>query len=294
MSRVMIILKRRRLWIWIALLTAVTLMMAFSKGVSFSTKRAQADAYFKSQSLEPRYHVYRHGERDMFYAEVGREGLTPVIFVHGSPGSWGTFMRFMGHKGLLGKAKLISVDRPGFGESGRGAAEKSIRMQAAAIQPILARYARQKPAILVGHSFGGPVIARLAMDYPELVGGLILVAPSIDPDLEKTKWYQIPADWKAFSWMLPTDLVTTNREILPLKRELEEMLPLWSAIRVPVTLIQGEKDRLVPPANADFAKKVLLNAPLNVIREPDLNHFIPWNRPDLILDAIFDQLAYVK
>ncbi len=288
------ILKKRRWWVWVALFTVVALMMVFSNCVHFTTQRARADAFFKRQSLEPRYHTYQHDGREMFFAEVGERNRTPVVFVHGSPGSWGAFLSFMGRRELLQRAHLISVDRPGFGESGRGKPEKSLRAQAAAIQPILKQFATQKPAILVGHSFGGPVIARLAADFPELVGGLILVAPSIDPELEKTKWYQIPADWKLFSWMVPTDLVTTNREILPLKAELEELLPLWSEIRAPVTVIQGEKDGLVPPANADFAERVLTNASLKVIRDPELDHFIPWKRPDMIVDAILDHLAHLS
>ena len=33
-------------------------------------------------------------------------------------------------------------------------------------------------AVIVGHSFGGSVALRLALDYPELVDGLVLLAPT--------------------------------------------------------------------------------------------------------------------
>ncbi len=52
------------------------------------------------------------------------------------------------------------------------------------MKPILELVVNQK-TILVGHSLGGPVIARTAMDYPDLVDGLILVGGSIDPEMEK-------------------------------------------------------------------------------------------------------------
>jgi pimeloyl-ACP methyl ester carboxylesterase len=63
--------------------------------------------------------------------------------------------------------------------------EQSLRMQSACLAPLLRLGKSAKKPILVGHSLGGPVAARLAMDYPDEVGGLILVAPSIDPELEK-------------------------------------------------------------------------------------------------------------
>jgi pimeloyl-ACP methyl ester carboxylesterase len=86
----------------------------------------------------------------------------------------------------------------------------------------------------------------------------------------------------------------SNQEILPLKGELEKMLPLWATIRVPVIVIQGEDDPLVPAGNASFAKRMLVNAPVTIQMIPRMNHFIPWSRPDLIRDAILHQLTEIQ
>ena len=64
------------------------------------------------------------------------------------------------------------------------------------------------------------------------------------------------------------------------------MLPLWSAIKCPVIVIQGGKDSLVSPENADFAKKMLVNAPVEFMLVKDMNHFVPWSNPELIDTAI--------
>ena len=64
------------------------------------------------------------------------------------------------------------------------------------------------------------------------------------------------------------------------------MDPLWEKVTVPVTVIQGERDKLVPAGNADYAAKMLVNAPVEMVREPEMNHFVPWTRPDLIETAI--------
>jgi pimeloyl-ACP methyl ester carboxylesterase len=132
------------------------------------------------------------------------------------------------------------------------------------------------------------------MDYPDLVGGLVLVAPSIDPAMEKWEWYRQVGDFFLFRAIVPKELDVSNQEILPLKKQLSLMLPLWSAIQVPVTVIQGEKDKLVPPANADFARKMLVHAPTIIWMVPEMNHFIPWSQPELIKQAILGQLQNRK
>ena len=70
--------------------------------------------------------------------------------------------------------------------------------------------------------------------------------------------------------------------------------PRWSEIRVPVTVIQGGKDNLVPPANADFLGRVLLNAPVTMVRPPEANHFLVWEKPELIREAVLNQLAHLS
>lgn len=266
-------------------LMMITLGFA-SSCISFSMKQEKVDAFFEAKKYQPRYHQYQFEGRTMNYVEIGDPTLPPVVFVHGSPGSWDAFIGYMGYEPLLEKAHLISVDRPGFGKSGRGKPEKSLVKQAASIMAALACNQSGKPAVLVGHSYGGPVIAQMAVDFPEQVGSLIMIAASVDPELEETKWFQIPADWLVFSWMVPKDLRTSNREILPLRGELQKLLPRWPEIKIPVTIIQGEKDGLVPPANADFAQKQLVNATIDMVRKQELNHFIPWTQPQLIRVAV--------
>jgi len=275
-------------------LMGTVLFVSNCTSFDFEMNQEKVDAHFASRGITARSETYHHEGREMHYVSTGDQSKPMVLFVHGSPGSWDAFINFMSNGRLLEYAHVVSVDRPGFGKSGRDIAERSIKRQAADIKPILDANTSSQGAILVGHSLGGPVIAQMAMDYPDQVAGLILVAPSIDPELEKTKWYQIPADWMLFSWMVPKVLVTTNREILPLKAELERMMPQWKDIRVPVTVIQGEKDKLVPAANADFARKALVNAPLTMVRIENMNHFVPWTHPALIEKAILDHLNAEK
>jgi len=283
-----------RLTRWQLLLLVFVLLVVFlPQCVSLRMSDKKIDAYFDNKAVKPQFSTVMVGDRPIHYASllVGNDSLPVVLFVHGSPGSWDAFIGFFADSSLYNRAWLVSADRPGFGKSGLGEPERSLQQQAADMAPLL-RLSRsaQKP-ILVGHSLGGPVIARIAMDYPDEVGGLIFVAPSVSPALEKQEWYRPIGNVFPFRQWLPTELDVSNQEILPLRGELEKMIPLWSRIRVPVTIIQGEDDPLVPPGNAAFAQKMLVNAPVTVQMIPKMNHFIPWSRPDLIHDAIINQLT---
>ena len=234
--------------------------------------------------------TYQVDGQTIRYAEIGDETLPLVIFVHGAPGELGNYQAFLADSSLYTKAHLISVDRAGYGYSGFGKSVPSIEEQAKYIQPLLAKNKSTKKPILVGHSYGGPIIARMAMDFPEEVGSLILAAPALDPEQEKIFWVNKPVSWLAFRWLVPRVFRVANDEKMAHAEELKLMLPYWKNIKVPVTYIHGEADGLVPYGNTDFAKKVLTNAPLDLILEKDMGHLIPWKRPELIHDAVLKHI----
>lgn len=264
-----------------------------SSCLTFKVKQKEIDEKFVGLSQKPTQHQIEVKGINMNYAEIGSDSLPVAFFVHGSPGSWGAFIDFMKDTTLLKQVKMVSVDRVGFGESDFGDAEKSLANQAELLKPIVAKYKKLgKKIILIGHSLGGPLIARMAMDYPELIDNLIIVAGSIAPELEPNeKWFRIPMEIIPIRFLVPASFRASNHEILYLKPELEKMLPLWKNIRQPVIVIQGGKDMLVSPKNADFAEKMLVNAKsLKVVRVDTMNHFVPWSHPQLIKKAIIESL----
>ncbi len=223
--------------------------------------------------------------------DAGSPDAPPVLLIHGAPGSWKAYRRYLTDPALTSRAHLIAYDRPGYGDSGRGRVVPSLREQAVAAAQALTLDGSGRPAIVVGHSLGGPIAARFAMDFPSRVAGLVLVAPSVDPDLEHVHWYQRLAERRAVRWLVPRDLRTANEEILPLRGELRRMLPLWGRITAPTIVIHGDRDRLVPVANAAFAARMLPHASVEVWRPHEATHFVLWKRPALIERAILDLLA---
>lgn len=271
-------------------LAVVVLLFPLSRIEFF--KFRMSDAQYRQYMLErelpaPVCATYPYKGRPIHYIQMGEEKGTAVIFLHGSPGSSSACVDYLSSERLLEHFQVIAADRPGFGYSGFGEVERSLEEQSLAMKPLVEEKKKAGRVILVGHSYGGPLIARMAMDYPELVDGLILVAPSIDPGLEPAPWWQKPLNW--LSPVVPPAFIVSNKEIIALKEELRQMLPLWKKVSMPVMLLQGEEDRLVPAENAAFAEKMLAHNPdLDIRMLPEGRHFIFWTKKKWVEDGIFD------
>ncbi len=276
----------------ILVLVLVVALQFFPSCFRFRMSNKKIHKAFENEPLDPQVKQYDFDGRTINYLEVAKDSTLPmVVFVHGAPGSLKDFLSFMKDSSLTAKARLISVDRPGYGYSDFGKVETSIQKQAALLKPLLEMNQSKQAPILVGHSYGGPVIARVAMDYPELVGALVMAAPAVDPENERIFWVSYPADWPPFRWLLPSVVRVTNDEKLSHVEELEKMLPHWSQIQAPTTFIHGHKDKLVPIANSEFGERMITNAPVDTVFVEKLNHLIPWKRPDLIKKAILKYLS---
>ena len=57
-------------------------------------------------------------------------------------------------------------------------------------------------------------------------------------------------------------------------------------ITMPVTILQGSKDKLVHPGNADYAEQTMRAAQLRVRRFADAGHFLIWEQPDMVVAEI--------
>ena len=269
-------------------------VLALSSCIS-PTGNLQAEVNEFKKEFPNQIQKYDGKNRTMNYAWSGNSAKQALLFVHGSPGSWEGWVHFLRDPELLKNFQLIAIDRPGYGGSGEGKTEVSLAAQAEDLLEVLKVNKSQRPAILIGHSYGGPVIARAAMDHPEKVAGLIFVASSVDPDLESTKWFQYPATWWPFRVLIPAALRVCNEEILPLKAELQKMAPLWKNISAKVVLIQGQKDDLVPPGNLDYLIKNLNQTNVvKIFKIQEMNHFVPWQHPELIFQGIHEINAALR
>jgi pimeloyl-ACP methyl ester carboxylesterase len=81
------------------------------------------------------------------------------------------------HRGLASMTRVISYDRPGLGWSAAPRTSRTAENMTAELRSVLEKLGAAPPYILVGHSFGGLLVAVYASLYPSEVCGLILVDP---------------------------------------------------------------------------------------------------------------------
>jgi pimeloyl-ACP methyl ester carboxylesterase len=114
------------------------------------------------------------GER-IHYVDTGGAGPA-VVMIHGLGGTLLHFDYALAGR-LAGDFRLVLVDRPGSGYSSRAAgADATLTAQAAAIAKLIRALGLTR-TLVVGHSLGGAISLALALDHPDCVGGLALVAP---------------------------------------------------------------------------------------------------------------------
>ena len=97
----------------------------------------------------------------------------PVIFIHGLSGCWQNWLEQLP---LFARDhRVIAVDLPGFGQSEMPIKEISISCYAEAIDELMEELDIET-ARIVGNSMGGFIGAELAIQHPERVERLVLVA----------------------------------------------------------------------------------------------------------------------
>lgn len=211
----------------------------------------------------------------------------PLLLVHGTPGSatgWADYLLAP----PPGTAP-VALDRPGFGASGPARAVPSLELQAEAAWAALGEGAA--PAILLGHSLGGAVVAQAALMRPERVRALILVAAALDPSHESTHLLQRVAAWRPVAAALPRALRNANAELMGFELQLRNLARALGRVRASVFIVHGTKDPLVPVDNVAFMRREFVNAAaVNVNLLAGSNHFLPWNASSVIRRMIGDAL----
>lgn len=90
---------------------------------------------------------------------------------------------------------VIWLDRPGLGWSERPKSKRwSPADEAALIVKVLDRL-EISGAVVIGHSWGGAIAMRLAMDHPERVTGLVLIAPALSAWIGEAAWFNAASGW---------------------------------------------------------------------------------------------------
>jgi pimeloyl-ACP methyl ester carboxylesterase len=111
--------------------------------------------------------------RRLRYLDIGQGPV--LLLVHGLGASLQAW--YANVADLATDHRVIAVDLPGFGHSDLAAAPADVRSYAAALADLL-DWLDVERAIVVGHSLGGLIAQRMAIEHPDRVAGLVLVSTS--------------------------------------------------------------------------------------------------------------------
>ncbi|MGX9416189.1 alpha/beta fold hydrolase [Vibrio sp. WJH972] len=216
---------------------------------------------------------------------------TSVVFVHGTPGGWASFSRYLEDENLVKDFSVNVVDRPGWGESGYDNAvfPTSLSDQSRLLEPVLKNIWRQngeQKVILVGHSLGGSLVPKMAADYPQYVKGVIILAGDLDPALSEARWFnkvmaKLPNAWFPKRW------VNSNDEVLAIQPSLAELQSEFATITLPITVLQGVNDGLVRSGSATKAPSIFSSARVEVIMLQGASHIINLTHVEEVKKAIY-------
>jgi pimeloyl-ACP methyl ester carboxylesterase len=183
---------------WPAFIVAIVVVLVLGVTLYFvvSTQRIARQA---ERLVPPTGEFVEVDGARVHYVETG-EG-PPVVMIHGLGGQLHHMRRPLMEE-FGDSYRLIAMDRPGSGYSTRPDGDGGIAEQALFIRRFIETLGLERP-LLVGHSLGGAIALRTAIDHPDHVAGLALIAPLTQPMEEvPPEFAALDIGWPWLRWVV--------------------------------------------------------------------------------------------
>jgi pyruvate dehydrogenase E2 component (dihydrolipoamide acetyltransferase) len=218
------------------------------------------------------------GATRLRYLELGSGDGPPVIFIHGFGGDLNSWM--FTQPALAERHRAIALDLPGHGGADKQVAAGDADMFALVVADVLAALGIDR-VHLVGHSMGGAIALAVAARRPETIASLSLIAaaglgPEIngafidayvragrrreaqealallvhDPALVSRAMIEETLRYKRLDGVAAA-LDTVARAWFPQGHQAVDLRAALAVLAVPVQLIWGCEDRIIPLAHAE-------------------------------------------
>jgi len=272
------------------------------------------------RQIRRRYH--RFGFEDRFL-QVGRftlhsyERYCPdsrgtLVLLHGLGTSSSTWVRILPSLEL--KSNIVALDLPGFGLSTINAGSRFADIHE--LQESIVEFIRQRvpgPIILLGHSLGGWLAAKYAVEHAENINHLVL-ADSAGILCEETMeqgnafqvesvgdlirlldviWFRYPWYFKPFYPAVLNDM--RKRQVAEFVRSIHAddfLNDILGKLTMSVSIIWGKEDKLISMKSVDIMKQSLPNARVYLIDQcghvPQLEQ--PKNFAGIIRQALEEEM----
>lgn len=197
-------------------------------------------------------------------------GARTYVLIHGIGMGRSVFAGLVEHLSDDGqRAATIAIDLPGYGEAPEPARILTMERTADLVAAFL-HERRLGPAVIVGHSMGAQVASELAARHPQLVGRLVMMAPTVNRR-ERTAIRQ--------AWRLAQDLIVESPHVIfigareyvragpNVRGKFRAMLAhrpeiAYPRVSAPALVLRGENDYVCPRAWCRFVVASLPDARL--------------------------------
>jgi len=220
----------------------------------------------------------------------------PVILIHGLGGSADWWRHNVDT--LAREFRVIALDLIGFGRNRLFLRRSKLPLKFDEIAALLIRWIEssiREPVHLVGNSMGGHVAIHVAATRPDLVRSLTLVNSSgipfaIAPGRHIANLF-VPRGAMSFATVLTRDVFRAGPTAIAVafaRLLRDDARPLLRRLSIPVLLLWGERDPLVPLVYAEQMRAMIPNSRLQVIRHA--GHIPMWENPEAFNAALLEFL----
>lgn len=227
----------------------------------------------------------------------------PLLFLHGASGA-PVVLPFM--EKLAERFDVLVPEHPGYGLSDEPAWLENIHDMAYFYLDFLQKLHLEK-AVVIGASMGGWIAMEMAVRDTSRIQSLVLVGPAgvRAPGVEPADTFLLPPeevvrrlyfDQKLAAARLAEPMTPEAIDISLKNRHTtarlaweprfhDPFLPKWlHRIDVPVKIIWGEQDRILPSASVDFYRKLFPKAEFDIFK--DCGHLPHAEKADQFCDAV--------
>lgn len=264
-------------------------------------------------NTQPRLHGYMRNQCD---SSKNSADCVCVAFLHGLGDNALTWRKILETRhelweklGFVRPQKFLALDLPGSGgsEPAKNADQYRARNQAHTVIQALKSVCGQW--VVVGNSLGGWIATWVALEWPEGVTRLLLLAPGgfkhsettvrllADPTVESLKEFQNKAYYK--SRVIPEYLWAAivrkarggkAKEIAQAQKEEDYLEGRFTTLRIPTLLFWGVEDHIIP---IEQGRQIRDQLHSSVWREvPECGHLLHKECPLPIIQGIVDLTNY--